>query len=724
MIDSSRSIPESLIIVVDLAAPVLIIPENSGIDMGCLMVNFGHFSSRGRILMANGDDESVVDHHHLSSDKINVGGSDQASDCENMLDLESSYRDALTNVSTKIEDLSVSFLSSVADVAHFRTHPAHGTKDATGMGETKETYIIQPFGIFVDLIVASSKLSSSELAETTVDIRIMPKFEVSLTARTYCRLLNIIDILQKTVDMHTGQVSIDENTKSSSMAKAAVSAMVEVNDTILCDSGNDENYSEENAGHSSSKQEFVNKLSILVQFSLPELSSVLIYDAKSGNEFKVSLGNISFYFKDCLYDSSVKLKMGSFCVSDSMRPAEHRYLIRDCVALGDNMADLDSMQHSNELLQLSVVTFKSKKSPSFLKYGNEVILRVGTLSVCSDELTFTNLRPFYEVFLGKHLIEYPALSLLPPGDTPLNHDHHMTGKDNVSPCEATGSSVSNIPAGIQVLMSLNKFTLEFLKLDTEVTNNKPILESVSKLDMIGLSATILMESERTSDHEKYLQVSGSDEVVRGSTAELSANLKMRSLVIFDTRPMCEANYYTRMLGPQCCHKPSATVNTWELRGDEDLISIELLQEIVFVFHRKDDHEKSFSSHHKYDEEITQTTVDIKAITASLDVYISLDAIMDILNAAGNNLSALDEFMTPLSDFDHSRELSDGVYIGHKDTNEDVDDALADSDESSNEATTWRPIPEKGSLIKRKRAVTIYSGKIIVPGQRLYVFDSI
>lgn len=739
---SRYNLSESLTVAVDFSAPVLLIPEDSSRDMGCLKVDFGLISAAGSI--PTGEDQSGLHSSKASTTRtgegIEVG--------KGPVDLGTKASSDCTYICTKIKHISVGFHLSFRDVAKSIID-----FEEDGMRRLKKhddaLYIVEPFGVRVDFLIPCVMTRSNyvELADINISCDINPKIEVVLTALTYSRVMHLVNMIQWTLTPPSdiGRVSGGSNVDSQSLAEAALSAVVGANDTIytLCEDIDDND-----------EKELANNCIINLHAALPEIKVTLIYDEESRNEMSISLSMMTFQFTDRLYDSSVLLNLGGMIISDSSRSESQRTLAHS------SREHFEGQSHdweTDELILVSITTFKSSKSPLFTACGNEIDVKMGTISLNIDSNTIMHVRPFYEVAQGKFLIEYPPA--LPPISDRWVHENpkHLkliNSESTVSPAiSSTGLSTGmpNIPAGFQLTLSWDSISLEILKISgtvlSSMDDNVFDLDSVGKMVMRDLTVNVCMEAERASDFEKYVKVSGCDSVTKGFTNVLSADVNMKSLVVTDTRSLSEANLYKTLL----C--PAQHADESEDFGNSNQICIVFTQESISTFHQVVLEEAIGRRGGPQDVENVETTMSTDVSTDGINVYVSLDAIMELLNATLDVVAAASAVMKPLSVVSNDSE----EYDDESDTDDDngIDDdgddfydtrsgpvsnsdltvsTMQNNDDSSfftcageggfqdikvsNAATPPRP----GIVVKKKNVRTSSTTSVALPSPRMYVIE--
>jgi hypothetical protein len=278
------------------------------------------------------------------------------------------------------------------------------------------------------------------------------------------------------------------------------------------------------------------------------------------------------------------------------------------------------------------------------------------------------------------------------------------------------------------------------------------------MEMSGLSVSVCIEAECNNDWERYVKVSGCDAVIKGSTTSLSADVKMKSLVVTDTRILSEANLYNTIL---CPGERGSDGDRDDGRdgggegissvacngvGPSDQVRIVYSEETTSTLHQVPVPVASSdgSTFSLQDEEHSETTINTDISTNVIDVYVSLDAIVDLLNVTMENVAAVTALMGPLSskggyDSDESGEYSSGDESegGYSDDDIFLDTLLSpvkgsDDDEEGGFFTatgggladvgpakevgkSQRPV---GTLVKKRKTATFTTTQIKMPSPKL------
>ena len=688
--EQSILVDDSLTVEIEFAAPLLLIPESSVSDLGCLKVDFGHVSVSGRFF--TGDSEKST---YFQPERID-NTLPAAESVEQNMNMKSISGPADTFIDFKITNLSLSYHSSFKEIAIATTSHPQKYQDRKNTQNDIE-YIFQPFGIDIEALLPCPLTHfNPDLAECNVNIVVKPKIELSLSALMYYRILYLSDIVLSTINSSAPKVEVANDKASSSFANAAFSALSETNSTlqnISSDLGNNEH---------SFVDEGSLKKSFFLRVFIPEILIVLIYDENSGHHTDISLTHVGFDTTDCLFETTLSLRLGALSLSDSKRSKSNRFLARSTKILSDQ-------SHNNAcdvraLFQCTVTSFKSKESPLFSKYGNEIKLRVGSLYLDSDALTLLNLRPFYEVSLGKKMLHYPPIKL----NASTNEAPPQYAKDEKNEV-VNKSSVPSLPAGVKLSLSLKNISLELFNPDDSCLNEsnscEVTLESVGKLEMIDLSVELCQEAERSCDIEKYRMVSRCDTVTKGTTNEMSAKLLMKSLIISDTRPTSEVNHYTAILCPRNVFSLASSNDELESSPIENQFSINFLSEVVstvYPSHVPNDDEKIGPAK----EEVIETTNSVNVNSTDVDIYVSLDAIMELLNVTMDHLSAITELTRPLYSDCELLPIDEEFISDFDDRNLNIETEKAADVRVSSAACTPLPFQDSNIDCSGKRIVEV------------------
>ena len=715
------SFSDSLSLAIEFPAPVLLVPEDSSRDLGCLKIDFGHISARGRMPTGDGSTEMGSSHNHGRGEGGDGGGRGRA------MDLDSKAGPHCTFISTHVTNMSVALHPSFQQIStrlQTQIHAAEQLGRSQVREEEEDTesrsedilYIIQPFGVRMDVHMPSAltKRIHVDLADNNVSFVIAPRIEMTLTAVTLSRLLHMLDLLQGAMTPPSAAAGTGAGSATGTATATATLAalMVATSDSVLVpeeeedktegclrqtDSETEAESKRAQQQRKEEEEEVACNLVMLVQMTLPEIKLVLVYEENMQYNMDISLTEMHFDFQDRLYDSVVTLSLGSLAVLDSKRSESQQYLAHSA------LTSAKSGQSTEELIHITVTTIKSRKSPLYSQYGIDLDLRLGTLSLNMDAKTVLHLRPFYEVLsLGRSLWHYPAP--LPPlhatAALQLHPQHGDAGPESATAAAATAiSSIPNIPAGLQLTMSLNSISLEVLKDDgvntddtsagTRLETRASVLESVGRLQMQGLASWVRMEAERTCDVRRCAEVSGSGGERGGATGvtnELSAAVTMKSLVVTDTRSTSEAHVHTTILCPAAASAvtSSATMTQDQRAGqgggegeeDGDQVRVEFTSETVSTVHQVRNQQRGEGGGGWQQQEHTETTAHTAIRTNHMDVYVSLDAIMELLNVGLENVAALTALTAPLSLEDEEEEEEDDEDEEEEDDDEAFYDALS------------------------------------------------
>lgn len=305
------------------------------------------------------------------------------------------------------------------------------------------------------------------------------------------------------------------------------------------------------------------RVSMLVRVKVAEVALNLAYEIGSATESIVlSVKTLDIKYFNRPLDANVLVDLTSLSIENSSRSESQRFLART-PAIRRN------------LIHFAYTFIRDARSPVYLHHASEVLVNFANLALNVDAATVLCLRPFVQVLLAKDKYSQQSFAS-------LNESQAMAralAKDGRSQLIAG-------PQGMRITLTLTMISLDLLRNAAEGCNQTEGLENAFSLRIEGLEAGIEL------------------------TELVKAEVKMRSMDVFDKRPISRDYFYTNLFSMSL---PS------ELKEEEE----EGQSHRVSILYEQ--HSRSYSS--------------CAIVIPRVSSFLSLDAVLDLTSVSVDNAFA-------------------------------------------------------------------------------------
>lgn len=320
------------------------------------------------------------------------------------------------------------------------------------------------------------------------------------------------------------------------------------------------------------------RVAMLVRVSVAEVALNLAYEIGSAKEsIALSVKMLDVRYFNRPLDANVLVDLTSLSVENSSRSESQRSLAR-------------TPDDGKNFFHLSYTSILSTSSPLFKKLASELDIEVANLALNFDADTILNLRPFILSLLGKDSFSKEHADALPVLAAPDASKQSSGGVD----MPKNAILIRGTPQGMSASFRLALISLELLRKPVKRGTSTGELETAFSLQLASLAVGIEL------------------------TDLVKAEVKMRSMDVFDKRPISRDYFYTNLFSMSL---PS------EAKEEEE-------QE-----HKQEDKEEQvFGLSVTYEQQsatIATCLINIPLVAS----YLSLDSVMNLVDVSMENVNS-------------------------------------------------------------------------------------